>query len=83
MLVSANRSQAAVPLQWRWLMLDLSGYEIRGLLGAGGMGEVHCAYDKRQGQEVAIKRLPQIFTTDRELVRRCATTCAGLAVMTP
>ena len=45
-------------------MLDLSGYEIRGLLGAGGMGEVHRAYDKRLGREVAIKRLPEAFTTD-------------------
>ena len=51
-------------------MLDLSGYEIRGLLGAGGMGEVHRAYDKRLGREVAIKRLPQTFTTDPDRLAR-------------
>jgi len=51
-------------------MLDLSGYEIRGLLGAGGMGEVHRAYDKRLGREVAIKRLPQDFTTDPDRLAR-------------
>jgi len=51
-------------------MLDLSGYEIRGLLGAGGMGEVHRAYDKRLGREVAIKRLPQAFTTDPDRLAR-------------
>ncbi len=51
-------------------MLDLSGYEIRGLLGAGGMGEVHRAYDKRLGREVAIKRLPQNFTTDPDRLAR-------------
>ena len=51
-------------------MLDLSGYEIRGLLGAGGMGEVHRAYDKRLGREVAIKRLPQSFTTDPDRLAR-------------
>jgi len=51
-------------------MPDLSGYEIRGLLGAGGMGEVHRAYDKRLGREVAIKRLPQTFTTDPDRLAR-------------
>ena len=51
-------------------MLDLSGYEMRGLLGAGGMGEVHRAYDKRLRREVAIKRLPQAFTTDLDRVAR-------------
>jgi serine/threonine protein kinase len=59
----------AMPLEWR-PMRDLGGYEIRGLLGAGGMGEVHRAYDKRLGREVAIKLLPQNFTTDAERLAR-------------
>ena len=32
----------------------LGPYEIRGLIGAGGMGEVHLARDPRLGRNVAI-----------------------------
>ena len=42
----------------------LGPYEISGLLGAGGMGEVYRARDTRLGREVAIKVLPAERTAD-------------------
>jgi dipeptidyl aminopeptidase/acylaminoacyl peptidase len=48
----------------------LGSYEIRGPLGAGGMGEVYRAWDARLGREVAVKVLPQSALTDPERLRR-------------
>src|SRR5262249_34647594 len=48
----------------------LGPYEIRGSLGAGGMGAVYLAADSRLGREVAIKVLPREFSMDAASVRR-------------
>lgn len=45
-------------------------YEILGLLGRGGMGEVHRARDTKLGREVAIKLLPEDFALDPERLAR-------------
>ena len=37
---------------------QIGGYEIAAFIGAGGMGEVYRAHDRRLGREVAIKTVP-------------------------
>jgi hypothetical protein len=48
----------------------LGAYEIVGLLGAGGMGEVYRARDPKLQREVAIKILPERFAADRDRLAR-------------
>ncbi len=45
-------------------------YQIRSLLGAGGMGQVYLAQDTQLERPVAIKVLPADFTTDTDRLRR-------------
>jgi predicted ATPase/predicted Ser/Thr protein kinase len=48
----------------------LGRYEIRALLGAGGMGDVFQAYDTQLERSVAIKLLPAEFTENADRLRR-------------
>ncbi len=48
----------------------LGAYEIIGLIGSGGMGEVYRARDTKLGRDVAIKVLPEDVASDRERLRR-------------
>jgi serine/threonine protein kinase/tetratricopeptide (TPR) repeat protein len=48
----------------------LGPYEITGLIGAGGMGEVYRARDTRLGRDVAVKVLPAEFADDPDRLRR-------------
>jgi len=48
----------------------LGSYEIVGLLGAGGMGEVYRARDTKLDREVAIKVLPQQLAEDAHALGR-------------
>ena len=48
----------------------LGPYEIQSPLGVGGMGEVYRARDTRLGREVAIKVLPDSFSSDLDRLQR-------------
>jgi eukaryotic-like serine/threonine-protein kinase len=54
-------------------------YEILGLLGAGGMGEVYRAQDPRLDREVALKILPETMSVDPDRLSRFEREAKALA----
>ena len=59
----------------------LGSYEIIGVLGAGGMGEVYRARDSRLDRDVAIKVLPAHVAGDRDLKQRFEREAKTLAAL--
>ena len=59
----------------------LGHYEIRGILGAGGMGTVYRAIDTSLGREVAIKVLPDAFASDPDRQARFEREARTLAAL--
>jgi serine/threonine protein kinase len=60
----------------------LGHFEILGILGAGGMGEVYVARDQHLGRKVAVKVLPDSIAADAlalERLEREARTLAGVS----
>ncbi len=48
----------------------LGVYEVVGLIGQGGMGEVYQARDTKLDRDVALKVLPEAFTSDPDRLAR-------------
>ena len=48
----------------------LGSYDILVAIGAGGMGEVYRARDTKLNRDVALKILPEAFTTDADRLAR-------------
>ena len=61
----------------------LGVYEIVGLIGAGGMGEVYRARDARLNRDVAIKILPEAFAERRRAAGALRARSAGAGVAQP
>ncbi len=48
----------------------LGSYDVTALIGSGGMGDVYQARDTKLDCDVALKVLPDVFTSDPERLAR-------------
>lgn len=58
---------------------QLGSYQLRSLLGTGGMAEVYLAQDLALGRQVAVKVLPAALAKDPEYVARFRTEARQVA----
>ncbi len=84
--VSNPRSRAYGPYNpWQALPLTpgtrLGVYEVVGVLGVGGMGEVYRAHDTKLNRDVALKILPDVFANDPSRVARFTREAQTLAAL--
>ena len=56
-------------------------YEIRELIGVGGMAYVYCAYDSIDEREVAVKILKDEYLTNEEFTRRFKNESKAIAIL--
>src|SRR5262245_35352572 len=59
----------------------LGPYEIRGALGAGGMGTVYRAHDPRLARDIALKILPENVARDAESLARFTREARAVAAL--
>ena len=59
----------------------LGPYDIVGVIGAGGMGQVYRAHDRKLNRDVAIKVLPDAFASDGERLARFTREAQMLAAL--
>src|SRR5690242_107105 len=59
----------------------IGAYEIRSSIGAGGMGEVYRALDRRLDREIALKVLPAAFAEQPEALARFEREAKAIAAL--